>query len=160
MNDRIRFSDVILFVVLLLTCPIWLSCMLIVWVFTVVSFYLIGLNLPVSIAFLLSNVMILIGWPFFVIGYLGNTSLFHLIRKRPQVGENGFTYRKWFASREITWSEIVSIKWTNHIPNGDAYEFNLIDGSVFSFNSYVKNPVSAGRSEKSRGGVPALGQIE
>ena len=139
MNDRITFSDAMLFLTLLLTCPIWLGCMLIVWIFACVFMHLlIRINLPLNIGPIFINAMTLIGLPFFLVGHLGNNGFFHLIRKRPQVRQNGFTYRQWFGSREITWAEIASIKWTNFIPDGDAYEFTLIDGSVLSFNSYVK----------------------
>ncbi|MES2040392.1 MAG: hypothetical protein V4495_21440, partial [Pseudomonadota bacterium] len=138
MNDRFTLLDVMLFLILLLTCPIWLACMLMVWIFTIACFNLIGLNLPLNISLVLTNMMTLIGLPFFFIGYLGSTGFFHLMRKRPQVGKNGFTYRQWFSSREISWAEVAFIKWTNHIPDGDAFEFTLVDGSVLSFNSYVK----------------------
>jgi hypothetical protein len=138
MNDRIRFSDVILFVVLLLTCPIWLSCLLMVWILSIVFLPLLILKLPLNIKIFLTDVMTLTGLPFLFIATLLSKGFYHLIRKRPQVTQNGFTYRQGFNSREITWAEIAFIKWTNFVPDGDTYEFTLIDGNVFSFNSYVK----------------------
>lgn len=139
MNDHITFADVLLFLILLLTCPIWLSCLLIVWVFAIVFLpLLIKTPLPLKLSLIVINAMTLLGLPFLLAGQLGSNGFFHVMRKRPHLAKDGFTYRQCLSSKKVSWAEIAFIKWMNHIPDGDAYEFTLTDGSVFSFNSYVK----------------------
>ncbi|MFZ6720590.1 hypothetical protein [Undibacterium sp. Ji49W] len=138
MNDRITFLDTMLFLLLLLTSPIWLACIVLALTLSAFCKLLAALKLPQPDVGYDIYLMGGIGLPFFLVWRAAATGFLHLTRARPQIDETGFSYLRWYKERKIAWTDIEFIKSIGGSSLGSEYQFALNDGTVITMNAFVK----------------------